>query len=889
MLQLRPNEHAVPHFRALDAAKRYFCIQTADSVGWSAPIAASVMGDMFVRIARNNGGSVMRLSLSCDDDGSEVASTIRIVVHGLRATAPLCIRNYTRESFDFGQPSAEWVAERMESASDEALPAAAMRHGHETHTVGPRQVLPYCWDAPSAPLRRLDFWCSGEHVTVDPAAIGKRSKLRAGGKKYILTTTLEQGVRNIHIEYNTPDMRSSSKSTSRLSTMQTTMTTFSSDSSPLRNVLSVSLSLPGIGLSISSAAPRELMYIRLTRPMVKMLMAHNSEASLEVQLQAIQVDNQLHEPLYPVMLSRALRAGNARSKASSARLPSPEEDPLLRAVIIVDLGKATSSMGVLHVRYASILLKELSIKVEEAVVVRLVKMLRDSLEEGGRDAQDGASDAGTVLANWIGEGNSTALSKALASIRPSSEATEAAAREVYFEVLQLQPIRLDLSFVRSSGSKVDHERARQSSRLIVRTLGIVFNVLSTALGNVVDAPLGFNALELVHASMPMPEIGTRLGNHYAKQVVAELYKVVLSVDTLGNPVNFFSNLASGVDDFFYEPYQGIVRSPQDFAKGVGRGTASLLKNSVFGLVDGISRITASVGTGLAEATFDADFQESRRRDKAARASTGSGSATNVLTGMAAGAKSIAMGVGSGVTGVFLQPVQGAKSEGVGGFFKGVGKGVAGLVTKPVVGVFDGASHITTGIKNTADMVAGGGSGTLVQRVRTPRFFAVDGVLRPYNAREATAAALLKKVDGGRFAHESMLAFVEWMAAPAAARGFAKLKGGSGGGADVPWMFAVTTEHVVIVSKGSLVDRQRLRMIKSVSAASEGVVRITRDKPEPLTVPAGQLAPNVVVLVNEGLMWCTDHAGMEQEMDQDDWALVGHAGEAQGEAQDDEAM
>ena len=44
----------------------------------------------------------------------------------------------------------------------------------------------------------------------------------------------------------------------------------------------------------------------------------------------------------------------------------------------------------------------------------------------------------------------------------------------------------------------------------------------------------------------------------------------------------------------------------------------MLKNSVVGLFDGVSRITESVGKGLAEATFDEQFQEERReREKQA--------------------------------------------------------------------------------------------------------------------------------------------------------------------------------------------------------------------------------------------------------------------------------
>ena len=38
--------------------------------------------------------------------------------------------------------------------------------------------------------------------------------------------------------------------------------------------------------------------------------------------------------------------------------------------------------------------------------------------------------------------------------------------------------------------------------------------------------------------------------------------------------------------------------------------------------------------------------------------------------------------------MFVKPVEGAKAEGVEGFFKGVGKGMVGLVTRPASGMID---------------------------------------------------------------------------------------------------------------------------------------------------------------------------------------------------------
>lgn len=43
------------------------------------------------------------------------------------------------------------------------------------------------------------------------------------------------------------------------------------------------------------------------------------------------------------------------------------------------------------------------------------------------------------------------------------------------------------------------------------------------------------------------------------------------------------------------------------------------------------------------------------------------------------------GIYDGVSGLFTQPINGAKQEGVGGFIKGFGKGIGGFLLKPHAG------------------------------------------------------------------------------------------------------------------------------------------------------------------------------------------------------------
>ena len=64
-----------------------------------------------------------------------------------------------------------------------------------------------------------------------------------------------------------------------------------------------------------------------------------------------------------------------------------------------------------------------------------------------------------------------------------------------------------------------------------------------------------------------------------------------------------------------------------------------------------------------------------------------------------GGKSFGLGLWYGITGVFVQPVKGATTEGAWGLVKGTGKGLVGLVVKPTVGVLDLAASMLNALSH----------------------------------------------------------------------------------------------------------------------------------------------------------------------------------------------
>jgi len=147
-------------------------------------------------------------------------------------------------------------------------------------------------------------------------------------------------------------------------------------------------------------------------------------------------------------------------------------------------------------------------------------------------------------------------------------------------------------------------------------------------------------------------------------------------------------------DFFYEPAQGIIQSPQAFAKGLAKGTSSLVKNTVYGTFNSVSKIAGAIGKGVATLSFDDDYVKKRQINQRKEPK-------HFISGAGQGAFALGKGIFDGITGIVVKPVQGARKDGAKGLAKGIGQGVVGVVVKPVAGVFEAVSKTSEGIKNTA--------------------------------------------------------------------------------------------------------------------------------------------------------------------------------------------
>ncbi|KAJ4155145.1 hypothetical protein LMH87_000404 [Akanthomyces muscarius] len=667
------------HFMQKGSVKQLsLCYAGVDS-HWTAPFNIADIGTTHIKIAKpGQRQRLIRAEILMED------ATVFIQLSMETKNWPFSIRNESDTEFTFYQANPT-----VEEDDDED------RSGWKPirYRLPPRSIMPYAWDFPAAKFRELVIATGGKERHVKLAEIGNQIPMKflgSGGQQKIIDINVAaDGPTQTLILSNFRTSQSVYKPKA-LSRTNTGTDGFEVKDQDTGETFRAQLRLSGIGVSLINSQLKELAYVSL-----KDVQLRYSDSpviqTVALEVKWMQIDNQLYGGIFPMVLYPSV----VQKKANEV-----DAHPSLHAMVsrVKD-----DSYGVTYIKYASILLQQMTLELDEDFIFALLDF------------------SNVKGASWtMVEEEGKLCDESLDIPEPRQMQS---GQDIYFEVLNIQPMQVDLSFMRT-------ERVNAEDKTSTRNpLMFVLNVLTMALGNVNDAPIRFNAL-----------------------LLDNIHKILGSADFLGNPVGLFNNISSGVTDIFYEPYQGLILSdkPEEFGLGIAKGAASFAKKTVFGFSDSFSKFTGSLSKGLAAASLDKQFQDRRRITRARNRPK------HALYGVTAGANSLFTSVASGVGGLARKPLEGAEQEGALGFFKGVGKGVLGLATKPAVGVLDMASNLSEGIRNTTTVF----DGTELDRSRFPRFISNDGVVRPFNAREAMGQYWLKQVDNGKYFDEQYIGHLE---------------------------------------------------------------------------------------------------------------------------------
>uniref|UniRef100_A0A8C9TBJ3 Vacuolar protein sorting 13 homolog C n=1 Tax=Scleropages formosus TaxID=113540 RepID=A0A8C9TBJ3_SCLFO len=432
------------------------------------------------------------------------------------------------------------------------------------------------------------------------------------------------------------------------------------------------------------------------------------QRSLRAQLHWLQVDNQLVGAIFPIVFHPV-------PPPKSIALDS-EPKPFIDISVITRFNEHSQ---VTQFKYFMALVQEMAVKIDQGFLGAIIALFTPAT-----DPQ--ADKQKTKLIERDLEALQAELMEA--SMTDTSGLS-------FFEHFHISPIKLHLSLsLGSSGGESDEQDmvAIQSVNLLLKSIG-------ATLTDVDDLIFKLACFEVKYQFYRREKLMWTVIRHYSEQFLKQMYVLVLGLDVLGNPFGLIRGLSEGVEAFFYEPFQGAVQGPEEFAEGFVIGVRSLLGHTVGGAAGMVSRITGSVGKGLAAITMDKEYQQ-KRREEMNRPPKDFGES------LAKGGKGFLKGVVGGVTGIVTKPVEGAKKEGAAGFFKGIGKGLVGVVARPTGGIVDMASSTFQGIQRVAE------STEEVTKVRPARLIREDGIIRPYNQVESKGYDLfqIKQFDGEVF-------------------------------------------------------------------------------------------------------------------------------------------
>ena len=513
-----------------------------------------------------------------------------------------------------------------------------------------RSIMPYAWDYPAAKNKVLVLTANGKERHVKLAEIGNLVPMKVpvpGRTKIIDLNIVADGPTQTLVLSNYRASQSLYKQKTGTSSQTSVATGFEVKDMNSDVTFKAQLHFAGIGISLVNKQLKELLYLTFREIELK----YNDSALYQTfssTIKWIQIDNQLYGGIFPILLYPSVVPKTGKEM---------EAHPILHAMVT---RVKDDSYGVLYIKYATLLLQQLTLEIDEDFIFALLDFTK------------------VYGASWSEEAEGKLCDEDLDVPEPQLQQQ---GQDVYFELLHLQPMQLDLSFVRTE--RINAE----DTMLTSNPLMFFVNVMTMSIGNVNDAPLKMNALMLENARVSVPALMANIQSHYTQECLRQVHIILGSADFLGNPVGLFNNVSSGVADIFYEPYQGLVMTdrPQELGIGIAKGASSFVKKSVFGFSDSMAKFTGSMSKGLAAATLDKEFQDQRRMSKSRNRPK------HALYGVTSGGNAFASSMASGIGGLARHPLQGAEKEGLQGFVKGVGKGFLGLATKPAIGAFDLAS------------------------------------------------------------------------------------------------------------------------------------------------------------------------------------------------------
>ena len=356
---------------------------------------------------------------------------------------------------------------------------------------------------------------------------------------------------------------------------------------------------------------------------------------ISLSLDSFVINNQLPDTQFPVVL-----APNKKRKSHE------EVTPFLSVNLYINSDSKKDS-SLYYITNFNVFLDTLEMRIDDQLIEALIMIFQQvilSTNELGKRNDDGHQ---TLLE----------FQRTLEERMDKKLELPQTNKRIYMKQLNLEPIEIIITFRNSPGYKMNI-----MATSFLTDFGLV-------LASVDSAKIKLNSLKCGHIFGSVDDITKKITKHYSRQFWNQLYKILGSIELLGNPVSLISNLGTGVSDLFYEPLHSLAtgkatKHGHKFGKALAYGAASLISHSVKGIWGTLNNITRSIVKAIASLTRDKDWLRKRQNMKNRTVKT-------IKEGFTHGGKFLLITLWGAVWGIVERPYVEVKHGGFIGFFKGL--------------------------------------------------------------------------------------------------------------------------------------------------------------------------------------------------------------------------
>ncbi|XP_068633837.1 intermembrane lipid transfer protein VPS13A-like [Battus philenor] len=421
-----------------------------------------------------------------------------------------------------------------------------------------------------------------------------------------------------------------------------------------------------------------------------------------LKLQRFQIDNQLHEAVFPSVLYPAPIASHLKSKDVK---PSIE---------IVALKQYIPNNNQDVYKYVKVLAQEFCLNLDRGFVNYIFD----------------------ILNHWkVEEKPAVRLRADLASIHMpltimAIKSQTSAQKNVVFEYVHLSPLKLVLSLSSrgyadsvSSPSRCHYGTHKENRPKLFNSdlLEFLFNSWGSSLCDMKDVVIRMSYLELRNAPITSSGLLDAASRHYWMQLVQQFYVLVLGLDILGNPYSYIGDFTRSLKQY-YEPYLGCANARR--LSSVSRAFRS-----------GSARFFGCLGDSSAALVENTPRPRLVRKRPGEEGSIIDDLPEAVLDANRRNPSSVALAV----TGLIARPTIDEDCA----IVKHVCREAARAALSPQLGADSAEAALRAFVERSG--------GRLVARRRLPRHCPIAEGLPAYNASAARGAALLAQLSRGHFA------------------------------------------------------------------------------------------------------------------------------------------